>query len=145
MENELDQAFAVFSAIKRAVGLVGTPYRNTHTVTIAPSTRITRRYTGFGESSRDAVKFGIAILEGVHGCNRSLDSVLGKRWDVVPRQNQHALDTVIKSMRFTEQREFGTFLIKCTVTASEGRYIEEPDYRALVRKSLGTSASWDYL
>ena len=140
--HEIDQAFAVFAAIKRAVGL--TRNRNTQTYTICPSTQLTRRYTGFGSNRKETVKFGIAIPEGARGCHRSLDSVLGNRWDVLPASTEGALDLVVKTMRFTEHRDFGLFSLRCMINATEGRYHSETNYRTLVRNNLGEASAADY-
>ena len=141
IEHHIDQAFAVFAAIKRAVGISRRP--GAHTVTIGASTELTRRYTGVG--GRDAVKFGMEIPEGNRGCHRSLESALGKRWDILPGAGEEDLDLAVKSLRFTEHRDFGVFLIRCVVSTTEGRYQHEDDYRALLRYNWKESAKVDYV
>ena len=107
-QHPVNQAFAVFSAVKRAVGL--SRNRNSHTVTIGPATPLVRQFTGFSSiGPKEIVKFAVAISAGSRGCHGSWDSVLGQRWDVLPGPSgiAESMDTVVKSIRFQEHREFG--------------------------------------
>ena len=106
------QAFAVFSAVKRAVGL--SRNRSSHTVTIGPATSLVRQFTGIG--TKDVAKFAIVISAGSRGCHSSWDSVLGQRWDVLPPPSvDESMDTVVKTLTFKEIRDFGIFTIRCQV------------------------------
>ena len=144
-QHPVNQAFAVFSAVKRAVGL--SRNRNSHTVTIGPATALTRQFTGFtGTGAKEIVKFTVAIMAGSQGCPRSWDAVLGQRWDVLPGSSSIAesMDTVVKSLRFHEHREFGMFSIRCVINTTEGRYCHEEDYRSLLLHNMNEAASQDY-
>ena len=127
-QHPVNQAFATFSTIKRAVGL---SMKNTQSWTIGPATTTVRRFTGFtGSGHKDIARFSSSIGDGTHGCPRSWDSFLGHRWDVLLGLPER-LDTVVKLMRFTEHRDFGMFTIRCTINTCEGRYRNENSYRSL--------------
>ena len=127
-QHPVNQAFATFSTIKRAVGL---SIKNTQSWTIGPATTTVRRFTGFTSSGhKEIVRFSSLIGDGTHGCPRSWDSVLGHRWDVLPGSPER-LDTLVKMLRFTEHRDFGMFTIRCIINTCEGRYRNENSYRSL--------------
>lgn len=141
-QHPINIAFATFSTIKRAVGL--SRNKNSHTWVIGPATNLIRKFAGFTTNShKEIAKFSTIIPDGKCGCPRSWDSVLGQRWDVIPSKSrqvtshpgtwrQEHLDTLIRTLRFTEHRDFGLFSIRCHITTCEGRFRDEDDYRSLV-------------
>jgi hypothetical protein len=144
IENPINQAFAVFSSIKRAVGM--SRHRNAHTVTIGPSTPLVRQFAGFtGNRANEIVRFAVTITAGSRGCLNSLDSVLGYRWDVLPAQITEGLDTGIKSLRFQEHRDFGLYTIRCSITATEGRFCDEEDHRLVILNNMNEAAKDSYI
>ena len=107
----MDQAYALFSAIKRMVGLS----RKNHslTATLVPCTPLTKKLCGFETGNlKEAVKYSVANQEGHKWCNGTWDTVLGRNWDMIPCHASHGEDVLIKTMRFTEHREFGMFTIR---------------------------------
>lgn len=143
-QHPVNQAFAVFSAVKRAVGLsMGI---RTHTETIGEDTPLIRRFTGFKDSALTS-KFGVTNAADSRGCPRSWDSVLGQRWDVLPGPSDIAesMDTAVKSLKFQAYRDFGICLIKCTVNTTEGRYNYERDYRLLILHNMNEADSKNYI
>jgi len=143
-QHPVNLAFAVFSAVKRAVCL--TRNHTSLTLPIAPATPLVRRLTGFtGIAASEVVKFMMATAPCVRGCVESWDSVLGQRWDVLRGSStiEETLDTVVKNLRFQEIQAFGSFTIRCTVTALQGQYHHEKDYRALIRHNMTVASQID--
>ena len=138
IEHPINLSFAVFSALKRAVGLARD--KNSITFNLGPVTKLTRQIMGFStESQKEVVKFSAAISEGIRGCHKSWDSVLGSRWDVLPAQKENGHDTLIKYLRITEHREFTSFNLRCNVQTCTGHYASEEDYRTLFSHNLEQS------
>ncbi len=130
-QHPINLAFATFSAIKRAAGL--SRNKNSHSLTIGAATTLIRKFTGFTTNGhKEIVKFAVTVPDGTCGCPRSWDSVLGQRWDVLPATSANQLDTLVKTLRFTEYRDFGMFTIRCHINTCEGRYSNEENYRSLV-------------
>ena len=140
-QHPVNQGFAVFSAVKRAVGL--TRGRINITVTIGPSTPLVRQFAGFtGSGSGEVVRFATEFSPGSRGCMESWDSVLGHRWDVLQgsTKTNETKDTAVKTMRFYEHREFGIITIRCTITALyQGFYYHHENYRELIRHNKDVS------
>ena len=121
----MDQAYASFSAIKRMVGLS----RKKHSLTaiLAPCTLLTKKLCGFETGNfREAVKYSVANQEGHKWCNGTWDTVLGRNWDMNPCHARDGEDVLIKTMRFTEHREFGMFTIRVQFLTSQGHYKNQP-------------------
>ena len=139
--HEVDQAYAVFASLKKAVGAANK--KTSHICTLVPLTQLTRRVCGF--TNREPVKFNVTIADGCKGSHRSLESVLGNRWDLFPaHEDPNAnLDTLVKTLTLKEQFDFMTHTIKCSVTTIEGRYQQEAHYRSVVLHNK-TEASRDY-
>lgn len=129
-QNPVNIAFVIFSSIKRVVGL--SKNKPSHRYTIGISTAVSRRCCGFTGASSQTASFSYHLPDGVRGCPRSWDSVLGHRWDVLPAIEQDRLDTFVKTLRFTEHREFGLYTIRCSINTCNGRYRDDPDYRAIM-------------
>ena len=137
-------AFATYSVLKRVIGLSGGA-RKASSVThkIAPSTALIRRFIGFKATNcKQIVKFATVCPDGTAGCPRSWDSVLGPRWDVLPAKEEQ-LDTSIRSLRFTEHRDFGMFTIQCHINTCPGRYRQENDYRSLIIYNMQEASKVD--
>ena len=135
IEHPINLSFAVFSALKRAVGLA----RDKNSINLGPGTKLTRQIMGFSsESQKEVVKFSAAISKGIRGCHKSWDSVLRSRWDVLPAQETNGHDTLIKYLRITEHREFTSFNLRCNVQTCTGHYASEEDYRTLFFTQIRT-------
>ncbi len=124
--EKVDQAFAIFAAVKRAVGF--SRKKLSHTMAVVPDSPMARRLTGF------STKYSAGIDEGKLGCNHSWDAVLGERWDVLSSAKGQAdcLDTVIKSMRFSVQEDLLMHTIRVHIGTVTGRYATDSNYRATV-------------
>ena len=132
--HPINQAFAVFSAVKRMVGFA--QKKHSMTKSLIPATPLTRKMCGFETtSSKETVKFSGDISNDFKGSNQSWDSVLGKRWDVIV-SNKEGEDAFIKILRFTEHREFGFFMIRCSFVACRGHFKCSDSYRSLYQTSL---------
>ena len=144
LDNDVDRTFAVFSAIKRCVGL---SFKKSSTVTnFIPSTELTKRVCGFkSNSSKEAVKFSIEVESGSLGSYHSLDFILGQNWDIIPDVLENEPDTLIKSLKFTEHREFMMFSIRCHITTTEGRYKKNEDHRRSFRDNIEIARSEYYI
>ena len=121
----MDQAYALFSAIKRMVGLS----RKKHSLTaiLAPCNLLTKKLCGFETGNfKEAVKYSVANQEGHKWCNGTWDTVLGRNWDMNPCHARDGEDVLIKTMRFTEHREFGMFTIRVQFLTSQGHYKNQP-------------------
>ena len=126
----IDQAFALFSAIKRIVGLS----KNKHsiTATLVPCTPLTKKLCGFKTNNcKEAVKYSVTNKEGMRWCNGTWDNVLGRMWDLIPCYSSDGEDVLIKTMRFTENREFGMFTIRVQILTTQGHYKTSCLYREL--------------
>ena len=78
--HPINQAFAVFSAVKKMFGFAK---KHSKTKSLFPATPLTRKMCGFETtSSKETVQFSEDISNDIKGSNKSWDSVLGKRWDV---------------------------------------------------------------
>ena len=97
--------------------------KNSNSVTIGPSTVLTRRFT-----TDLRVKYAMATPQGTRGCHQSWDDVLGERWDVLPGTGKQSLDTAIRTMRFQEVRDFGFTTVKCHLNTTDGHFAVEEDY-----------------
>lgn len=143
-QNPVVQAFAVFSAVKKAV--MKAYGQNASYVGIGSATPMVRKFTGFeGPEDPKHMNYGMHILTGAHGCNHSWDSVLGDRWDVIPGDEEISMsqDTAIKTLKFSEKTEFGMIFIKCCITTMHGLYRHEEDYRSLVYYNMTEAAKLD--
>lgn len=145
--HPVDQAYVLYSAIKRVVGMSrkSSSKEGSHTWNLAPATPMTRRLTGISQG-RAHQRFEAHVPSGTLGANSSWDSLLGKRWDVLPAdsmQSSDALDTVIKSIRFSEHQEYMMTCIRCHICTSNGRFACEDDYRSIIRHNM-TVAAEDY-
>ena len=139
--HPVNVAFVAFSATKRLVGQARG--NSSKSWTFGPATPLLRRFTGFTKSNgREIVKFCAQRPDGTAGCPRSWDSILGDRWDILPSTGSRQ-DVGIRSLRFTEHREFGLFSIRCHVTSCEGHYRNQPDYRALIIHNLNEARKAD--
>ena len=121
LDNDVDRTFAVFSAIKRCVGL---SFKKSSTVTnMIPATELTKRVCGFkSDSSRENVKFSIEVETGNLGSYNSVDFILGQNWDIIPDTLEDEPATLIKTLKFTEHRDFMMFSLRCHITTTEGHY-----------------------
>ena len=82
--HPINQAFAVFSAVKRMVGFA--QKKHSMTKSLIPATPLTRKMCGFETtSSKETVKFSGDISNDLKGSNQSWDSVLGKRSQVTKK------------------------------------------------------------
>ena len=108
------------------------------TFTIGPATQTVRKFVGMTtQSHRDNAKFSIRFADGIRGSLASWDSVLGERWDLIPDyRDEDQLDTVIKTLKMSEHREFGLFTIRCQITTETGRYRLDNSYRTVIRENL---------
>ena len=131
IEDPVDQAFAVFSGIKRLIMMCK---KKTSLVSmLAPSSDFTRKICGFKTPNpKETVKFSTCIENGNKGCNESWDNVLGPKWDVVQREDYQRQDTLIRSLKFTEQRYFGMHTIRCHIHTCE-EYCSSEKYREVYR------------
>ena len=82
------------------------------------------------------MKFSIEVESGSLGSYYSLDFILGQNWDIIPAEGGSELDTLIKSLKFTEYRDYMKFSIRCQLTATEGRFKNKENHRRSVRGSL---------
>ena len=57
--------------------------------------------------------------------------VLGRMWDLIPCYSSDGEDVLIKTMRFTENREFGMFTIRVQILTTQGHYKTSCLYREL--------------
>ena len=127
----MDQAYALFSAIKRMVGL--SKKKHSLTATLVSCTPLTKKLCGFETGNfKEAVKYSVANQEGHKWCNGTWDTVLGRNWDMIPCHARDGEDVLIKTMRFTEHREFGMFTIRVQFLTSQGHY-KNSQYRDLSR------------
>lgn len=141
-QHPINQAFATFATIKRAVGL--SRNKNSHTTTIGPATNTVRKFSGMVSSShKETAKFSVHFAEGLRGCFHSWDSILGERWDILPGKSDESSDTLIKTLRFTEHRDFGLFTMRCHITTCEGRFRHEEDYRSIVHHNFIEASKTD--
>ena len=131
MEDPVDKAFAVFSGIKRLIIMCK---KKPHmTSTLALSSALTRKICGFQTSNpKEMAKFYTHIENGKKGCNESWDNVLGPKWDVVQRDSPQEKDTLIRSLTFTEYRDFGMHTIRCHIHTCE-EYCSSEKYREVYR------------
>ena len=132
----MDQAYALFSAIKRMVGLSRKyPF---------PCTPLTKKLCGFETGNlKEAVKYSVANQEGHKWCNGTWDTVLGRNWDMIPCHASDGEDVLIKTMRFTEHREFGMFTIRVQFLTSQCHY-KKCQYRDLSR-NVPVPDAWNTL
>ena len=79
---------------------------------LAPATPVTRKAIGLS-STQCAAKFAGSIISGPFGCYQSWDSVLGEDWDLLSAKNERELDTLLKSLKFSEHRDFLMSTIMC--------------------------------
>lgn len=143
LETDIDKSFLVYSGIKRAVGL--SRKKLSHAIPLVPATPLARRICGFSLNNSRAVKFSSTII-GRRGSNKSWDTVLGDRWDVLPSTSEGIAgrDTLIKYMTFKEVGDFSFGRkIKLVIHAIEGRYAHEPEYREMSAHNAA-HASEDY-
>ena len=143
--HPVNVAFAVYSAIKR---LVGSTRRSATThnypwTTIAPSTELIRRFFGFTGGAKETVKFSSDWADGTRGCPRSWDALLGHRWDVLHGLGAERQDKVIRTMKFSEHRDFGCFTVRCHITTLPGRFRHEEDYRSVLLHNYEESCKVD--
>ena len=82
------------------------------TFILVPATPVTRKAIGLS-STEWAAKFLGSITSGFFGCHQSWDSVLRKKWDLLPARSERELDTLIKSLKFNEHRDFLMSTIRC--------------------------------
>lgn len=136
-QHPINQAFAVFSAVKRAVGLMRIK-NGSSSVTIGPSTPVIRQFCGFG-LGRNSVKFDVAIPDGLRFSFTSWDSVLGHRWDVLNGTKDESLDTAMKCLKFSEQLDFGSSNIVLKIVSFSGRYSRDGNYRLVLRQNANES------
>lgn len=140
INNQIDQAFALFSAIKRVVGLSKT--KHSLTATLVPCTPLTRKLCGFEtENFKEAVKYSATNQEGQKWCNGTWDNVLGRKWDMIPCYSSDGEDVLIKTMRFTEHREFGMFTIRVQLLTTQGHYKTSNFYRDLTENVPASTSS----
>ena len=132
LDNGVDRTFAVFSTIKRCVGL---SFKKSSTVTnMIPATELTKRVFGFkSHSSKETVKFLLEVETGNLGSYNSLDSILGKNWDIIADVLEDEPATLIKTLKITEQRDFMMFSIRCHITTTEGHHKNLEDHRQSFR------------
>ena len=127
----MDQAYALFSAIERMVGL--SRKKHSLTATLVPCTPLTKNLCGFETGKFEkAVKYSVANQEGHKWCNATWDTVLGRNGDMIPCHASDGEDFLIKTMRFTEHREFGMFTIRVQLLTSQGHCKNSP-YRDLIQ------------
>lgn len=125
LAHPVDQAFVVFSAIKRLLGLSKNRTKRNIVRCLMPATPLTTRVTGISDVPRRKRSICFKSLpDGTPGCKRSWDNVLGKNWDRLPVQNskeggQRTRTTLIKSMTFMEKVDFGTSLIFMAIQTSD--------------------------
>jgi len=130
IDKPIDQAFALFSAIKRIVCL--SKNKHSFTATLVPCTPLTKKLCGFETGNlREAVKYSATNEEGHKWCNGTWDNVLGSKWDMIPCYSSDGEDVLIKTMRFTEHREFGMFTIRVQLLTTQGHYKTTNFYRNL--------------
>ena len=133
ISDPIDQAYVLFSAIKRIVGV--SKKKHSLTATLIPCTPFTRKLCGFEtENFKEAVKYSVRIPEDQKRCNGTWDCVLGKNWDMIPCHESEGGDVLIKTMRFSENREFGMFTIRIQLVTCQGHY-KSSNYRALCQNS----------
>ena len=117
----MDQAYALFSAIKRTAGL--SRKKHSLTATLVPCTPMTKKLCGFETGNfKEAVNYSVANQERHKLCNGTWDTVLGRNWNMIPCHASDGEDVLIKTMRFTEHREFGMFTIRFQFLTSQGHY-----------------------
>ena len=87
---------------------------------LVPPTPVTRKAIGLS-STQCAAKFLGSITSLIFGCYQSWDSVLGEN-GICCQQNERELDTLIKSLKFNEHRDFLMSKIRCQINACRGRY-----------------------
>ena len=88
---------------------------------LVPPTPVTRKAIGLS-STQCAAKFLGSITSLIFGCYQSWDFVLGGKWDLLPAKNERELDTLIKSRKFNEHRDFLMSKNRCQTNACRGRY-----------------------
>ena len=125
--------FATFLALKRCVGLMRR--KTGQTFKLVRATPVTRKAIGLS-STQCAAKFLDSIISGLFGCHQSWDSVLGGKWDLLPARNERDLYTLIKSLKFNENRDFLMSTIQCHLNACRGRYAVEDNYREVFRHNM---------
>ena len=145
ISEPIDQAFVLLSVMKLVVGLS----KNKHsiTATLVPWTPLTKKLYGFEtKDCEEAVKYSVTNKEGMRWCNGSWDNVLGRKWDLIPCYSSDGEDVLIKTMRFTEHRDFGMFRI-CVqtlttlhcwirVTTKRATYIETSPRKFLHQRQI---------
>ena len=125
----MDQAYALFLAIKRILGL--SRKKHSSAATLVPCTPLTKNLCVFDSgNSNEAVRYSVANQEGHKWCNGTWHTGLGSKWDMIPCHTSDGEDVLIKTMRFTEHREFGMFTIRVQLLISQGHYKNSP-YRDL--------------
>ena len=112
------------------------------TFALVPATPVTRKAIGLSFTQCAAIFLG-GITSGFFKCHQS--SVLGGfcaggKWDSLPARNERELDTLIKSLKFNEYRDFLMSTIRCHLNACRGRYAVEDNYREVFRHSMAESA-----
>ena len=130
LEN-MDQAYALFSAMKRMMGL--SRKKHSLTATLVPCTSLTKKLCSFETCNfKEAAKYSVANQEGHKWCNGTWDTVLGRNWDLIPCHASDGEDVLLKTMSFFDQREIGMFTIRVQFLTSQGHYKNSP-YRDLSR------------
>ena len=64
----------------------------------------------------------------------------GEKRDLLPAINERDLDTLIKSLKFNEHKDFLMSTIRCHIKAFRGRYAVEDIYREVFRHITAESA-----
>ena len=64
----------------------------------------------------------------------------GETWDLLPTKNERELDTLIKSLKFNDHRDFLKGTIRCHINEGRGRYAVEDNYREVFRHNMAKSA-----
>ena len=120
-----------FSAIKRIVGLS----KNKHsiTATLVPCTPLTKKLT------IQSCQIQCHDQRGNGTCNGTWDNVLGRKWNMIPCYSSDGEDVLMKTMKFTEHREFGMFTIRVQILKTQGHYKTSYLYRDLSQNVPSTS------
>ena len=64
----------------------------------------------------------------------------GEKWDLMPARNERELDTLIKSLKFNEHRDFLISTMRCHINACRGKYTVEDNYREVFKHNAADSA-----
>ena len=113
------------------------------TFILVPATPVTRKAIGLS-STQCAAKFLGSITSGRFACHQPWDTVLGGKWDLMPARNERELDTLIRSLKFNEHRDFLMSPNRCHISACRGTYAVEDNYREVFRHNMAVSAQ-DFL